>query len=51
MTYYCLLNITAIASAPLTNDSRDLKLPIIIGIIAIILIIVSVLLSLKSKKK
>ncbi len=45
------LAIAASVSAPLTNDTRDLKLPIIIGIIAIILIVISVVLGAKSKKK
>lgn len=39
------------AASPSTGDQRDLKLPIIIGIIAVILIIASVVMSVKSKKK
>ncbi|MBP1564254.1 MAG: hypothetical protein IJP18_07160 [Oscillospiraceae bacterium] len=38
-------------SAPLTGDTRDIKLPIIIAIIAVILIVLSVALSSKSKDK
>lgn len=51
MIYDCLTQMAAFVTSPLTNDSRDMKLPIIIGIIAIILIVISVLLSVKSKKK
>jgi len=36
--------------APATGDTRDVKLPIIVAVIALILIIISVVLSSVSKK-
>ncbi len=49
MNIYSLFSM--IATSPATGDTRDVKLPIIIAVIAVLLIVVSVALSAKPKDK